>query len=87
MKKVNFILEVHEWKKQIGGKSLNEKILLKKFLYAKWNIISKYKGRIRDLFQFFRASEKSGLYYGVLVEQIVNAMVDIKKDFINFEDM
>lgn len=46
---------------------------------------SNCKGQIRDLFDFYGAKEKSGLYYDGLVELVVNAMVDIKEPFIDFD--
>ena len=46
---------------------------------------SNCKGQIRDLLEFYGASQKSGIYYDGLVELIVNAMVDIKEPFIDFD--
>lgn len=48
---------------------------------------SNCKGQLRDLFDFYGAKEKSGLYYGGLVELVVNAMVDVKEKFIDFDMM
>ncbi|TAL69320.1 MAG: (Fe-S)-binding protein [Bacteroidetes bacterium] len=48
---------------------------------------SNCKGAFRDLFDFYGAKAKSGLYYSGLVELIVNAMVDVKEGFIDFEMM
>jgi Fe-S oxidoreductase len=48
---------------------------------------SNCKGQFRDLFDFYGAKEKSGIYYGGLVELVVNAMVDIKQPFIDFDMM
>lgn len=48
---------------------------------------SNCKGQFRDMLDFYGAKEKSGLYYGGLVELIVNAMVDIKEPFIDFSMM
>ncbi|RJP73472.1 MAG: (Fe-S)-binding protein [Candidatus Zixiibacteriota bacterium] len=48
---------------------------------------SNCKGQIRDLFDYYGAKEKSGLHYGGLVELVVNAMVDLKEPFINWEIM
>jgi Fe-S oxidoreductase len=48
---------------------------------------SNCKGQIRDLFDYYGAKEKSGLCYGGLVELVVNAMVDVKDGFMNFEEM
>ncbi|HIP63190.1 MAG TPA: (Fe-S)-binding protein [Archaeoglobus profundus] len=43
---------------------------------------SNCKGAIRDILGHYKATEKCGIYYGGLVELIVNAMVDIKEPFI-----
>jgi Fe-S oxidoreductase len=48
---------------------------------------SNCKGQIRDILRYYDASEKAGLYYGGLVELIVNAMTDVKPGYINFEEM
>jgi len=48
---------------------------------------SNCKGAIRDIFDFYGAKEKSGLHYGGLVELIVNAMLDVKEGFIDFDMM
>ncbi len=48
---------------------------------------SNCKGQIRDLLDFYGATTKSGLYYGGLVELVVNAMEDIKEPFIDFDMM
>jgi Fe-S oxidoreductase len=46
---------------------------------------SNCKGQIRDLFEYYNVWEKSHILYGGLVELIVNAMVDIKKPYIEWE--
>lgn len=56
----------------------------KKYLCAP---CSNCKGQLRDLFRYYNVFEKSGIIYGGLVELIVNAMVDVKKPFINFDEM
>ncbi|AAB90695.1 (Fe-S)-binding protein [Archaeoglobus fulgidus] len=43
---------------------------------------SNCKGAIRDILTHYNATEKCGIYYGGLVELIVNAMVDIEEPFI-----
>lgn len=48
---------------------------------------SNCKGQIRDILDFYGATQKSGIYYGGLVELVVNAMVDIKEPFIDFDMM
>ena len=46
---------------------------------------SNCKGLLRDLFEYYGATQKSNIFYGGLVELIVNAMVDIEKPFITWE--
>jgi Fe-S oxidoreductase len=46
---------------------------------------SNCKGAIRDIFQYYHAQERSHLYYGGLVELVVNAMADMKKPIIQFD--
>ncbi len=45
---------------------------------------SNCKGAIRDIFQYYHAQERSHLYYGGLVELMVNAMADMKKPILQF---
>ncbi len=47
---------------------------------------SNCKGAIRDILTFYHAKERSRIYYGGLVELIVNAMVDMKKPMIKFNE-
>jgi hypothetical protein len=37
------------------------------------------------MFNYYGVWEKSGIFYGGLVELIVNAMPDLKKPFIDWE--
>ncbi|MFO7892688.1 MAG: (Fe-S)-binding protein [Longimicrobiales bacterium] len=46
---------------------------------------SNCKGQFRDMLEYYDALEKSGITYGGLVELIVNAMVDVKEPFIEWE--
>ncbi len=46
---------------------------------------SNCKGAIRDIFEYYQAKERSRLYYGGLVELIVNAMEGMKKPIIQFD--
>jgi hypothetical protein len=46
---------------------------------------SNCKGQFRDMFEYYGVWKKSGILYGGLVELIVNAMVDLKKPFIQWE--
>jgi len=48
---------------------------------------SNCKGQIRDLFEFYGARERSGFYYGGLVELVVNAMEELKEPFLDWEMM
>ncbi|MCK7515279.1 MAG: hypothetical protein MZV70_72320 [Desulfobacterales bacterium] len=45
---------------------------------------SNCKGAIRDIIGYYHAEERSHLYYGGLVELIVNAMAGMKKPIIQF---
>jgi Fe-S oxidoreductase len=45
---------------------------------------SNCKGQMRDVFNFYRAQEKSGLYYGGLVELVVNAMEELNAPFLQW---
>ena len=46
---------------------------------------SNCKGQFRDLFNYYKVWEKSGILYGGLAELIVNAMTDLQKPYINWE--
>jgi Fe-S oxidoreductase len=46
---------------------------------------SNCKGQLRDIIGYYDAWEKAGIYYGGLVELIVNAMVDAKPGFVDWE--
>jgi Fe-S oxidoreductase len=46
---------------------------------------SNCKGQMRDIITYYDAWEKAGIYYGGLVELIVNAMSDVKPGFIDWE--
>jgi Fe-S oxidoreductase len=43
---------------------------------------SNCKGAIRGILHHYKATEKCGIYYGGLVELVVNAMVDIEEPFV-----
>ncbi|WP_202318565.1 (Fe-S)-binding protein [Archaeoglobus neptunius] len=43
---------------------------------------SNCKGAIRDILTHYNVTEKCGIYYGGLVELIVNAMVDVEEPFV-----
>ena len=46
---------------------------------------SNCKGQIRDLFEYYGVWDKSRIMYGGLVELMVNAMVDVKEPYIEWE--
>jgi Fe-S oxidoreductase len=46
---------------------------------------SNCKGQIRDIITYYDAWERAGIFYGGLVELMVNAMVDAKQNFIDWE--
>ena len=46
---------------------------------------SNCKGQIRDIIKYYNAWETAGIYYGGLVELIVNAMEDVKPGYIDWE--
>ena len=46
---------------------------------------SNCKGQLRDIISYYKAHEKAGLHYGGLVELMVNAMVDAKPNYIDWE--
>ena len=48
---------------------------------------SNCKGQIRDIFGYYDVWERAGIWYTGLVELIVNAMVDAKPNFIDFEEI
>lgn len=46
---------------------------------------SNCKGQLRDLLTFYQAGKRYNIFYSGLAELIVNAMVDIKKPFLQWE--
>ncbi len=46
---------------------------------------SNCKGQMRDIIKSYEAWERAGIYYGGLVELMVNAMVDVKPGFVDWE--
>jgi Fe-S oxidoreductase len=81
-----------DWRISVAGRVKFKQVLeafddqpgpeVKKYLCAP---CSNCKGQLRDLLQYYHALEKSGITYGGLVELIVNAMVDVKQPFIEWE--
>jgi Fe-S oxidoreductase len=81
------------WKVNVAGR-LKFKQVLEVFSDQADAEVKKYvcapclncKMQFRDMFEYYGAREKSGIYYGGLAELVVNAMVDIKKPFITWEE-
>jgi Fe-S oxidoreductase len=83
-----------DWRMRISGRRKFAQILdsfqdsvdpsIRKYVCAP---CSNCKGQIRDLISYYKGTEKAGLYYGGLVELIVNAMVDVKEGFIEWEEV
>ncbi len=82
-----------DWRISLGGRKKFRQVLdafsdqpspeVKKYVCAP---CSNCKGQFRDIFEYYDALGNSGIIYGGLVELIVNAMVDIKKPFIKWEE-
>jgi Fe-S oxidoreductase len=89
MNNVNFT----DWKVFVAGR-MKFKQVLEAFTDRPGPEVKKYvcapclncKLQFRDIFEHYGAKEKSGIIVGGLAELIVNAMVDIKKPFIKWED-
>jgi Fe-S oxidoreductase len=81
-----------DWRNAVSGR-MKLKQILEAFTDAPGPAQKKYvcapcsncKGQIRDLFNYYGVWEKSGIFYGGLVELIVNAMTDLKKPFVEWE--
>ena len=82
-----------DWRLQIAGRKKFRQVLdafanedpgpsVPKYVCAP---CSNCKGQFRDLFDYYKAKEKSGLYYGGLVELIVNAMEDVRHPYLSWE--
>jgi Fe-S oxidoreductase len=81
-----------DWRSAVSGRMKLKQILdafgdvpepeIKKYVCAP---CSNCKGQFRDMFEYYGVWKKSGILYGGLVELIVNAMVDLKKPFIQWE--
>jgi len=88
MKSMNF----PDWRANISGR-MKLKQILDAFQDVMDPSINKYvcmpcsncKGQIRDLFTYYDVWEKSRILYGGLVELVVNAMVDVKEPFVEWE--
>jgi Fe-S oxidoreductase len=81
-----------EWRENISSRMKLKQILetfndvmdpgIKKYVCAP---CSNCKGAIRDILNSYRLWENHGIYYGGIVELVANAMVDMKKPFIEWE--
>jgi Fe-S oxidoreductase len=81
-----------DWRSAISGRIKFKQILevfqdvispdIKKYVCAP---CSNCKGQIRDLFNYYSVWDECSIFYGGLVELIVNAMVDLEKPFIEWE--
>jgi Fe-S oxidoreductase len=81
-----------DWKMTIAGRTKLEQVLdafqdvenprTEKYVCAP---CSNCKGQLRDLLSYYKAREKHSIFYGGLAELIVNAMLDLKKPFIQWE--
>jgi Fe-S oxidoreductase len=81
-----------EWRGAVSGRMKMKQILdafegeldpsIPKYVCAP---CSNCKGQIRDLLQFYQATEKCGIRYGGLVDLVVNAMPDLPRPFIEWE--
>jgi Fe-S oxidoreductase len=89
MSDVNFT----SWKVNVAGR-MKFKQVLDAFSDQPGTEVKKYvcapclncKLQFRDILEYYGAREKSGIICGGLAELIVNAMVDIKKPFITWEE-
>jgi Fe-S oxidoreductase len=89
MSKTNF----PDWKIHISGRMKLKQIIevfqdvpeseIKKYVCAP---CSNCKGQIRDLLNHHNLGENQGIHYGGLMELIANALIDVKKPFIQWEE-
>jgi Fe-S oxidoreductase len=87
---VNFV----DWKTNVSGR-MKFKQILEAFADNPGPEVKKYvvapclncKLQLRDIFKYYGAREKSGIIFGGLAEIIVNAMVEIEKPFINWDNI
>ena len=85
-------LNFKEWKENISSRMKLKQILetfgdvldpgIKKYVCAP---CSNCKGAIRDILSRHELWERHSIYYGGLVELVANAMVDLRKPFIEWE--
>ena len=85
-------LNFSQWRTRVAGRLKFRQILeafadeigpgTKKYLCAP---CSNCKGQMRDVINYYDAWDRCGILYGGLVELIVNAMVDVREGFIEWE--
>jgi Fe-S oxidoreductase len=83
-----------DWRMRIAGRKKFAQILnafqdsidpgIHKYVCAP---CSNCKGQIRDLLGYYKAWDRAGIHYGGLVELVVNAMVDVRPGFINWDEV
>jgi len=81
-----------DWRNLIAGR-MKLKQIVEVFQDVISSDINKYlcapcsncKAQIRDLFSFYKVWEKCRIFYGGFAELVVNAMVDLKRPFIEWE--
>jgi Fe-S oxidoreductase len=86
-------INISDWRAGVAGR-LKFKQVLDAFADKPGPDVKKYicapclncKIQFRDMIKYYGAREKSGLYCGGLAELIVNAMTDIRKPYIKFEE-
>ena len=81
-----------DWRMSVAGRRKVRQMLdafadqprpeIKKYVCAP---CSNCKGQLRDLIQYHGLWEKSGIMYGGLAELIVNAMTDVKPNFMQWD--
>jgi len=89
---VNSTLNFPDWRTRVSGRLKYRQILeafsdsigpeTKKYVCAP---CSNCKGQMRDLLAYYQAWDRCGILYGGLVELIVNAMVDVREGFLDWE--
>jgi len=83
-----------DWRFKVSGRKKMQQILnafqdsiepeVKKYVCAP---CSNCKGQIRDILSYYDLWNKAGITYGGLVELVVNAMVDAKPNFIDWDEI
>ncbi len=89
---VNNSMNFPEWRTRVAGRIKIRQILeafadtigpeTKKYVCAP---CSNCKGQIRDLLRYYDTWDRCGILYGGLVELVVNAMVDVREGFLEWD--